>query len=100
MDLKEPDYAVLVAGFPSERDPSRVDYVKFANQVNLIFTDKNLEKDPVKHVLPYEVVKLLDPDDVLNSDEEVKLDACLKRLGDIVYKRKLHVKPMFQAKVT
>ncbi len=98
MDLKAEDFEALEAGFPAERDPSRVDYMKFAYEVNKIFTVKELEKDPTMKVPEYTVNPVLDPEDVLTPEEEVKVDACLKRLGDIVRKRKLHVKPMFQAK--
>jgi len=99
MDLKAEDFVVLKEGFKSERDPNRVDYVKFAYEVNKIFTVKELEKDPTAKVENFAVTSVLDPDDVLNPEEEKKVDSCLKRLGEIVKKRKLHVKPMFQAKV-
>ena len=99
MELKPEDYEVLEKNFVSERDPDRVDYVKFAAEVNKIFTSKELEYDPTTKPMVYDVRTVLDPEDVLNPDEEVKVDACLKRIGEIVRKRKLHVKPMFQAKV-
>ena len=99
MDLSSEDYIVLERGFPSERDPERVNYVFFADEVGRIFTLKELEKEPETKVETYVVSSVLDPDDVLTPEEEVKVDACLRRLGSIVRIRKLHVKPMFQAKV-
>lgn len=99
MDLNESDFKVLINNFKSERDPERVDYVSFAKEVNKIFTVKDLEQDPTKKVEAYGITAVLDPEDVLTPEEEVKVDSCLKRLGEIVRKRKLHVKPMFQAKV-
>jgi len=99
MDLKAEDFIALENGFKSERDLERIDYVKFAAEVNRIFTVPELEKDPTKRPVEYDIASVLDPEDVLTPDEEKKVDECLKRLGDIVKKRKLHVKPMFQAKV-
>jgi hypothetical protein len=99
MDLNENDLNAIVNNYKSGRDPERVDYVAFAKEVNKIFTLKDLEYDPTKKIEAYGITQVLDPEDVLNPEEEVKVDACLKRLGDIVKKRKLHVKPMFQAKV-
>lgn len=99
MDLTPGDYEVLEQGFPSTRDPERIDYVTFIDEVNRIFTLKELEKQPETKVMNFTVTSLLDPDDVLTPIEEQKVDTCLKRLGEIVKIRKLHVKPMFQAKV-
>lgn len=99
MDLTPGDYEVLEQGFRSERDPERVNYVSFVDEVNRIFTLKELEKQPEAKVANFTVTSLLDPDDVLTPDEEAKVDACLRRIGEIVRIRKLHVKPMFQAKV-
>lgn len=99
MDLKAEDYELLVKAFKSERDPEKVDHARFVDQVNRIFTEPELPKDPLRRIPQFTVTAVLDPDDVLNPEEETKVDACLKRLGEIVRKRKLHVKPMFQAKV-
>lgn len=99
VELNPEDYDALAEHFRSERDPGRVNYMQFAAEVNRIFTLTDLEKDPTKRVETYNVTSVLDPEDVLNPEEEKKVDTCLKRLGDIVLKRKLHIKPMFQAKV-
>ena len=99
MGLDAGDYEVLEQGFPAERDPNRVNYVRFAEEINQIFTLKELEKKPETKVQRFTVRSLLDPDDILTPEEEQKVDVCLKRLGEIVRIRKLHVKPMFQAKV-
>jgi hypothetical protein len=99
MGLTESDMIAIVNGFKSERDPDRVNYVNFAKEVNNIFTVRELEYDPTKKVEAYQVCPVLDPEDVLTPEEEVKVDTCLKRIGDIVKKKKLHIKPMFQAKV-
>jgi hypothetical protein len=99
LGLEPGDYEILEQGFPAERDPNRVDYVAFTEEVNRIFTLKELEKEPETKVPKFTVTSLLDPEDVLTPEEEQKVDACLRRLGEIVKIRKLHVKPMFQAKV-
>ena len=73
--------------------------MKFVDEIHKIWTEKDLEKDPLKKVQNYGITSVLDPDDVLNTAEEGELEKCLQRLGELVKKRKLHIKPMFQAKV-
>jgi len=99
MDLTESDLNTLANNFKSERDPERVDYMSFTKEINKIFTVRDIEYEPTKKIETYLVSAVLDPEDVLTPEEEVKVDSCLKRLGEIVKKRKLHIKPMFQAKV-
>lgn len=99
MDLTEEELEAVAKGFQSERDPERTDYVSFCNEIDKIFTEKDLEKDPLKKPITFLPVSILDPEDLLSPEEEVKVDNYLKRLGAIVRKRRLHVKPMFQAKV-
>jgi hypothetical protein len=99
MNLTEEEYEVLIKGFMSERDSNRVDYAAFAREVNKIFTLKELTSEPTMKIPSYGVTSVLAQEDVLTPEEEVKVDTCLKRLGDIKKKKKLHFKPMFQAKV-
>ncbi len=99
MDLKAEDYETLIKAFKSQHDPAMVNYAKFIDEINRIFTLPELEKDPVLKIPKFSVTAVLDPEDVLSGEEEKLVDGCMKRLGEIVRKRKLHVKPMFQAKV-
>jgi hypothetical protein len=65
-----------------------------------IFTEKDLEKDPLKKVTTFNAPSILDPKDVLNPQEEKELDDFLRRFGEIVRVRRLLIKPYFQDKVS
>lgn len=58
-----------------------VDYVRFNEEIDRVFTDKLLEKDPLKTVQEFKAASILDPKDVLTAEEERELDAALTRLG-------------------
>lgn len=51
--------------------------MQFNEDIEKIFTEKDLEKDPVKKIQEFKAPSILDPKDVLNNDEEQRLDACL-----------------------
>ena len=76
-------------------DPGLIDYFSFCDELDYIFTDKTIEKNPT--VLPnaFNAPSILDPKDVLNADEENVLMACLERLGTDVKHRRLLIKPYF-----
>jgi len=51
-------------------DPLKVDYVTFNEELDKIFTEKDLEKDPTKKLEEFKAPSILDPKNVLNNDEE------------------------------
>ena len=51
-------------------DPTKVDYVQFNEDIEKIFTEKDLEKDPLKKVTGFKAPSILDPKDVLTDEEE------------------------------
>lgn len=57
-----------------------------------------MEKDPIKRLEEFKAPSILDPKDVLNNEEEQRLDACLQRIGMEVKLRRLLIKPFFQDK--
>jgi hypothetical protein len=75
-----------------------VDYVRFNLEIENIFTDKLLEKDPLKTLTEFKASSILDPKDVLNAQEEQELDAVLTRIGTEVRHKRLLIKPFFQDK--
>lgn len=54
-----------------------MNYVQFNEEIEKIFTVKDLERDPLKKIEEFKAPSILDPKDVLNEEEEKKLDACL-----------------------
>lgn len=45
-------------------------YKQFCDDLDSIFTDKNLEKDPLNKPQQFNAPSILDPKDVLNNAEE------------------------------
>lgn len=72
-----------------------VDYVSFNRDIENIFTDKFLEKDPLKTVKEFKAASILDPKDVLDAREEQELHEALTRIGIEVKHKRLLIKPFF-----
>lgn len=75
-----------------------INYKDFCEEIDFIFTDKTLEKDPTKTLAAFNAPSILDPKDVLNTQEEQVLAALMTRLGTDVCNRRLLIKPHFQDK--
>jgi hypothetical protein len=96
--LTNEEFELLERTFGVPGDATRVNYVQFNDRIDEIFTVKDLEKDPLKKTIDFKAPSILDPKNVLNSDEEQILDACLQRLGWFVCHKRLLIKPFFQDK--
>ena len=81
-----------------QNDATKVNYVAFNEGIEVIFTEKGLEKDPTKRLEEYKAPSILDPKCVLTNDEEQQLEDCLQRMGTDVKYRRLLLKPFFQDK--
>jgi len=76
-------------------DAGLINYVKFCDELDYVFTDKTLEKNPTVLPTGFNAPSILDPKDVLNDEEEQILIAMLMRLGTDVKHRRLLIKPYF-----
>ncbi|CAK8698532.1 unnamed protein product [Clavelina lepadiformis] len=86
------------------RDPKKVDCVLWTNfmtDIESVFTQPNLEKDPTKVVLPQETFVL--PKEGANvgwlttsSDEQAVFDEVMARMRSRALQRRLLAKPVFQ----
>lgn len=70
IQLTNEEYCLLEKHFALPSDPTKVDYVSFNEEIEKIFTEKTLEKDPLKKVEEFKAPSILDPKDVLNNEEE------------------------------
>jgi len=95
IQLTNEEYNLLEDTFQNPSDPTKVNYISFNDQLEIIFTEKGLEKDPTKRLQEFKAPSILDPKDVLNNDEERVLDNCLSRVGTDVRYRRLLLKPFF-----
>lgn len=96
--LTNEEYDILERIFQVQGDPTKVNYVQFNEEIERIFTEKDLEKDPLKKISEFKAPSILDPKDILNIEEEKILDACLQRIGLEVKLKRLLIKPFFQDK--
>ena len=75
---------MLIDAFRCSKDPSKVNYQAFADKVNLVFTEKGLERNPLKTpapTLPNENLHYVDSAHELSREEEEDLAHILGRIG-------------------
>lgn len=98
IELTDKENEILLQRYQLAEDPNLIDYVKFNEEIEYVFTKKGLEKEPTAKIEEFKVPTLIDPDDVLNTSEETLLEECLQRIGVEVRNRRLLLKPFFQDK--
>lgn len=95
IELTEDEFSRLQGYFCLPQDPTLINYVAFSDEIEKIFTEKDLEKYPTKRLSEWRAPSILDPLNVLDENEERALHDCLTRLGTDVRHRRLLIKPMF-----
>lgn len=89
------EYQLLEDFFRCSQDPNKIRYFDFNEEIERIFTNKSLEKDPTATLSAYSAPSILDPKSVLNASEEEELKALMVRIGTDVKHRRLLIKPFF-----
>ena len=67
--------------YRSAKDPSQVDYMRFSDEIESVFTRKNLEKMPTAEMMQYMPPMNMS---VLSPDEEQTLQKTVHRLAERV----------------
>jgi len=98
LQLTTQEYQMLEDRFRCEKDPIKIKYYDFNEEVERIFTEKDLEKNPVKALSAYTAPSILDPKNLLSDAEEKELQTCLDRIRVEIKNRRLLIKPFFQDK--
>ena len=98
IDLTQAEYDRLEEHYALPSDRGLINYKNFCNELDAIFTNTALEKNPTQRPQAFNAPSILDPKDVLNTEEEQILVACLQRIGTDVKHRRLLIKPFFQDK--
>lgn len=75
-----------------------VDYVRFSEEIDGIFTQKDLEKNPTKTLARFEAPSILMNKSALSEAECEQLHQLMERLGTHVRNHRLLIKPFFQDK--
>ena len=76
---------LLIDAFRCSKDPSKVDYQAFSDKVNLVFTEKGLERNPLKTpapTLPDMNLHYVDTANEMSREEEEELRDLLQKVGD------------------
>ena len=76
----------------------KIRWFEFNDEIEKIFTEKDLEKCPTKSLSEFSVPSILDPRNQLSADESRELHEILTRIGTDVRHRRLLIKPFFQDK--
>ena len=98
IQLTTEEYQKLEDYYRCPLDATKIRYCDFVEDIDAIFTAKDLEKDPTKTLSQYKAPSILDPKNVLSDEEEQELETCLRRIGVDVKHRRLLIKPFFQDK--
>jgi len=99
LNLTKKEIELLEDKFRSKEDKDKIDIIAFANTIDVIFTEKELEKSPLKKPIDYTVSKINIPESEMTEEEKANVQKCILRLAEIVKKRRLLLKPLFQDKV-
>lgn len=89
--LRSEEYDVLEKYFQVEDDHLRVHYKKLVDEVETVFTLKNLEKDPLIRPEEFKIPDFLDPEKRLNQEENELLNEVMIKLA--IFMRKYRVMP-------
>ena len=95
IELTIEEYVKLESFYSLPTDSNLINYKDFCDHCDVIFTEKDLEREPLKKPAMFLAPSILDPKDVLNADEERELDETLQRLGVYVRDHRLLIKPFF-----
>ena len=98
IQLTTEEYQKLEDYYRCPNDPLKIRYFDFNEELEKIFTMKDLEKDPTRELSTYQAPSILDPSNLMTNEEEQELNQCLVRIGTDVKHRRLLIKPFFQDK--
>lgn len=95
IQLTVDEYQKLEDYYRDSNDALKIRYFDFNQDVENIFTAKDLEKDPQKTLTAFKAPSILDPQNVLSEEEEAQLIETMTRIGMAVKLRRLLIKPFF-----
>ena len=102
VDLADEEFTLLEREFKKEGTGGErlVNYIQLDEDIETVFTQKGIERDPLYKLNEFKAPPYLDPNDVLNNDEEKVVHDCLTRMGVFVKDHRLLLKPHFQDKAS
>jgi Ca2+-binding EF-hand superfamily protein len=95
LGLGQEEVTALEKMYQSPKDPTQVEYTRFSDEIESVFTRKDLEKTPTA-----EVVQFVPPVGVnmyvLSPEEEQTLQKTMHRLAERVRVRRIQIFPLFE----
>lgn len=98
IELSLAEYNFLEDLYRHPQDATKVCWHNFTRDINLVFAEEELEKDPLKQTKTFEIPKFLNPNTVLSAQEEAQLMKVLTDLGRFCFLNRILLKPHFQDK--
>lgn len=87
--------AILEQAFESPKDPGYVEYMQFNDEIESIFTVKNLEKAPLstpqQYLVPAEITQ-----NILSNDDGLVYKRTMEKLSEKVRTRRMQLFPLFE----
>jgi hypothetical protein len=98
LQLTVEEYQKLEDHYRDPENSHKIRYFEFNEDIEKIFTEKDLEKFPTKTLSEFKVPSILDPRNQLSVAEEQELHGIMTKIGTDVKHRRLLIKPFFQDK--
>ncbi|XP_070544504.1 uncharacterized protein [Ptychodera flava] len=95
LGLKASEVAILVQAYQSPTDPAYVEYLQFNDEIESIFTVKNLEKAPLLTPQQYRVPVEVEQNGLTDGDRMI-YNSTMDRLADKVRMRRMQLFPLFE----
>ncbi|XP_060063466.1 uncharacterized protein LOC132543930 [Ylistrum balloti] len=94
-ELKESEASILEDRYQSIGDADHVDYVRFSDEMESIFTFKELEKAPLQNPVQFKPPQEWALNK-LEGENQVKWQACMNRIAEKVRKHQMQLFPLFE----
>lgn len=94
-ELKESEISILEDKYLSPGYPDYVDYVKFSDDVESIFTFKELEKAPLQNVVQFKPPEEWELNK-LEPEAESQFSMCMDKIAEKVRKHRMQLYPLFE----
>lgn len=95
LDLYESEMAMIEDKYQSAADPDYIDYKRFCDEIESIFTTKHLEKTPLEQVDQFKVPVEWELN-ALQPQEADKFMRCMTKMKEKVRKHRMQLFPLFE----
>lgn len=93
--LIEPEITLIMDHYTNQENPDHVQYLKLCKELEGVFTDADLEKNPLKTVVQFKPPVEWERND-LEGQEEAIFKMAMQRLGEHIRKTRIQLHPLFE----